>query len=67
MRAALRRVRGHGGSDTPAGPYTLEQMSTDLFELLDSLGIAETHFVGVSMGEDADVFLGALLDFLSRN
>jgi 3-oxoadipate enol-lactonase len=45
-------VRGHGGSDTPAGPYTLEQMSTDLFELLDSLGIAET---------------GALLDFLSRN
>ena len=47
-------VRGHGGSDTPAGPYTLEQMSTDLFELLDSLGVAETHFVGVSMGEDAD-------------
>lgn len=42
-------------------------MSTDLFELLDSLGVAETHFVGVSMGEDADAFLGALLDFLSRN
>jgi 3-oxoadipate enol-lactonase len=43
-------VRGHGASDAPAGPYTLEQMSADLFELLDSLGIAETHFVGVSMG-----------------
>jgi 3-oxoadipate enol-lactonase len=43
-------VRGHGASDIPAGPYTLEQMSSDLFELLDSLGIAETHFVGVSMG-----------------
>ena len=43
-------VRGHGASDVPAGPYTLEQMSADLFELLDSLGIAETHFVGVSMG-----------------
>jgi len=47
-------VRGHGSSDIPAGPYTLEQMSADLFELLDSLGVAETHFVGVSMGEDAD-------------
>ena len=43
-------VRGHGASDIPAGPYTLEQMSSDFFELLDSLGIAETHFVGVSMG-----------------
>jgi 3-oxoadipate enol-lactonase len=43
-------VRGHGGSDVPAGPYTLQQMSGDLFDLLDSLGIGETHFVGVSMG-----------------
>ena len=43
-------VRGHGGSEIPPGPYTLEQMSEDLLELLDSLGVAETHFVGVSMG-----------------
>jgi 3-oxoadipate enol-lactonase len=43
-------VRGHGASEVPAGPYTLEQMASDLFEVLDSLGIAETHFVGVSMG-----------------
>jgi len=43
-------VRGHGGSEIPPGPYTLEQMAGDLFDLLDSLGIAETHFVGVSMG-----------------
>jgi len=43
-------VRGHGGSETPSGPYTLEQMAGDLFDLLDALGIAETHFVGVSMG-----------------
>ena len=43
-------VRGHGGSEIPPGPYTLEQMSDDLFALLDSLGIVETHFVGVSMG-----------------
>ncbi len=43
-------VRGHGASEVPVGPYTLEQMSSDLFELLDSLGITDTHFVGVSMG-----------------
>jgi 3-oxoadipate enol-lactonase len=43
-------VRGHGGSEIPPGPYTLEQMAGDLFDLLDSLGIMETHFVGVSMG-----------------
>ena len=43
-------VRGHGGSEIPPGPYSLEQMAGDLFDLLDSLGIEETHFVGVSMG-----------------
>jgi len=43
-------VRGHGRSDVPPGPYTLEQMADDLFDLLDSLAITETHFVGVSMG-----------------
>jgi len=43
-------VRGHGGSEAPTGPYTLAQMAGDLFGLLDSLGVAETHFVGVSMG-----------------
>ncbi len=43
-------IRGHGGSEVPAGPYTLEQMADDLFALLDRLGIAQTAFVGLSMG-----------------
>jgi len=43
-------VRGHGGSEVPPGPYTLEQMAGDLRELLDALGIADVHFVGLSMG-----------------
>ena len=43
-------VRGHGGSEIPPGPYTLEQMAGDLEELLRSLAITGTHFVGVSMG-----------------
>lgn len=43
-------TRGHGGSDAPPGPYTLEQMAEDLYGLLTGLGIGETHFVGLSMG-----------------
>jgi 3-oxoadipate enol-lactonase len=43
-------IRGHGGSDVPAPPYTLEQMADDLHGLLQGLGITETHFVGLSMG-----------------
>jgi 3-oxoadipate enol-lactonase len=49
-RALRYDVRGHGASEIPFGPYTLEQMAGDLVDLLDSLGIMETHFVGVSMG-----------------
>jgi 3-oxoadipate enol-lactonase len=43
-------IRGHGGSDVPPPPYTLEQMADDLHGLLQALGITETHFVGLSMG-----------------
>jgi 3-oxoadipate enol-lactonase len=43
-------TRGHGLSGAPAGPYTLEQMADDLHALLGHLGIAHTHFVGLSMG-----------------
>lgn len=43
-------VRGHGESDVPPGPYSLEQMADDVHGLLGALGIAETHFVGLSMG-----------------
>ena len=56
--AALRRryrvlrfdTRGHGQSGAPAGAYTLEQLGEDLHGLLAGLGIARTHFVGLSMG-----------------
>jgi len=51
-RYRVRRydIRGHGGSDVPPAPYTLEQMADDLQGLLQALGIAGTHFVGLSMG-----------------
>lgn len=43
-------TRGHGQTSAPPRPYTLEQMAEDLHALLTKLGIAETHFVGISMG-----------------
>jgi len=43
-------TRGHGGSEVPPGPYTLAQMAGDVVDLLDALGMARTHFVGMSMG-----------------
>ena len=43
-------TRGHGGSDAPAGAYSLEQLAEDARGLLKALGIAQTHWVGLSMG-----------------
>ena len=43
-------TRGHGQTSAPPGAYALEQMVEDLHGLLTGLGIAETHFVGLSMG-----------------
>jgi 3-oxoadipate enol-lactonase len=43
-------TRGHGQSDAPQGPYTLEQLAGDLAALLAKLGITQTHFCGLSMG-----------------
>jgi 3-oxoadipate enol-lactonase len=43
-------TRGHGDSDAPDGPYTLEQLADDYQGLFDHLGIRDTHWVGLSMG-----------------
>jgi 3-oxoadipate enol-lactonase len=43
-------TRGHGGTDAPAGPYSLDQLAEDARALLRALGIGRTHWVGLSMG-----------------
>lgn len=43
-------MRGHGSSDKPAGPYFLDQVATDISELLNSLGIRRSILVGNSLG-----------------
>jgi 3-oxoadipate enol-lactonase len=50
LRVLRYDVRGHGGSATPPGPYTVEEMAGDARALLDALGIGDVHFVGMSMG-----------------
>ena len=57
-------ARGHGGSAVPPGPYTLAEMASDAVALLDALGIAQVHFVGLSMG--GCVGMTAALDHASR-
>lgn len=42
--------RGHGGSDVPRGPYALADHGGDLIGLMNELGFARAHFLGLSMG-----------------
>ncbi|HEX5656726.1 MAG TPA: alpha/beta hydrolase [Polyangiales bacterium] len=45
-RMLLSRLRGK--PERP--PYTLDDMATDTFQLMDALGIREAHVVGLSLG-----------------
>lgn len=42
--------RGHGRSDAPVGPYTLDMLGSDLLALLDVLKIERAHLCGLSLG-----------------
>jgi len=42
--------RGHGGTDSPPGPYSLDLLGDDAIGLLDALGMDVVHWVGLSMG-----------------
>lgn len=51
-------ARGHGQSDAPEGPYAFETLTGDVTGLMDALGIARAHFIGLSMGGIIGQFLG---------
>jgi len=42
--------RGHGGTETTPGPYSIKLLADDASALIDALGIGAVHFVGLSMG-----------------
>lgn len=43
-------TRGHGQSSITPGPYSIEQLSTDVLSLLDSVHLDRVYFCGLSMG-----------------
>lgn len=50
FRVVLFDKRGHGLSDAPAAPYTIDDHTDDLFALLDHLKIESAALVGLSVG-----------------
>lgn len=41
---------GHGDSAAPPGPYSLDRFVADAVSLMDELGLAKVHWVGISTG-----------------
>lgn len=50
--------RGHGQSDVPQGPYTIEVLSADALALMDGLDLEKVHYCGLSMGGMVGQMLG---------
>lgn len=51
--------RGHGRSDAPDSPYTIDMLADDALGLLDALDIERAHFCGLSKGGMVGQVLGA--------
>ena len=51
--------RGHGKSDAPQGPYSMERLGRDVLGVLDALGIEKINWCGLSMGGMVGMWLGA--------
>jgi len=50
MPVLTHDCRGHGASDKPAGPYTVELFARDLADLIDHVGWTSALIAGASMG-----------------
>jgi len=50
LRIVRFDMRGHGQSDAPAGPYTVERLALDALALLDALDIRRANLCGLSLG-----------------
>jgi 3-oxoadipate enol-lactonase len=43
-------MRGHGGSDPVAGDYSMSQLAGDVASVIEALGFARVHYIGLSIG-----------------
>ncbi len=62
--AVALSCRGHGDSDKPAGPYTLDLFAADMNDLMDHLGWQSAVVAGSSMG--GSVSLAFALNYPKR-
>ncbi len=51
--------RGHGESPAPDGPYSIDELGTDVIALLDGLGIESASFCGLSLGGMVGLWLAS--------
>jgi 3-oxoadipate enol-lactonase len=51
--------RGHGASDVPIGPYTVERIGRDAQDLIENLKLPPVAFCGLSLGGMVGIWLGA--------
>ncbi|NIK80210.1 pimeloyl-ACP methyl ester carboxylesterase [Paenibacillus castaneae] len=49
-RIIIPNLRGHGGSSSPEGTYTMDVMADDIAKLLETLGIDKVVMFGHSLG-----------------
>jgi 3-oxoadipate enol-lactonase len=59
VRVLRYDARGHGGSEVPPGPYSVEQLGRDVLGLLDELGVERASFCGTSVGGATGLWLAA--------
>jgi 3-oxoadipate enol-lactonase len=50
---------GHGRSEVPPGPYTVERLARELLDLVGELGVERFSFCGLSLGGAVGMWLGA--------
>jgi 3-oxoadipate enol-lactonase len=50
--------RGHGASPVPPGPYTIDDLGTDVLALMDELGLHRVAYCGLSIGGMVGQWLG---------
>ena len=58
FRVLRHDARGHGRSDAPPAPYSLDRLGHDVVELLDALELQRVHFLGLSLGGFVAQWLG---------